>query len=87
MQDSFGELLVEGTLGAFLKKCVEVLDDFCCRMVNCLSDDVFFDVKVTPNFTLDRFINDLNMAMSCHKEGEAFATKLEGMLNEDTGPH
>jgi hypothetical protein len=40
-----------------------------------------FDMLVTKNFTKEKFINNLNMAMSCYTEFKTFCSELESMLS------
>ena len=77
-EPEFGKI---GVRGAFLNDCIGVLEAFRDRVIQCLSDEVRFNNSVARTMTRERFINDLNMAMSCHKFGETFITKLESLMN------
>jgi len=79
IKTSLGKPFTLQLLEVFLPECSAKLDGLWARVQNCLNHTLF-DTHVCPEYTRERFINDLNMAMSCHDETESFFKRIEDKL-------
>ena len=73
-----GGAAIDG-LPIFLAKCVEFLATIEKKLI-CMLEHANYETHVCPKFTAERFINDLNMAMSSFKHTDKFLEKINSLL-------